>query len=213
MIITNIKREYIITIFLLSIFYKNKILCLIYTIFSFIGYLRLPYTTAWWIIFILSLFINNKLLYSITGCCGNSLIIGYYGIIIYDNNICYSIINNCKDYIISNKESYICKKIPICYFIVNKYITLIIIITDIFIHLIPGIYVSIFYYNYINHYSALLSIPTNLIYFYSTKFNKLQETNKIYKFKDIQTNFMWIYVYVSHCLNCIFLSIILYKNI
>jgi|UniRef100_A0A6C0EE82 hypothetical protein len=196
------KRENNIILFLMLTFYLNKVLSFIYSLFILSGYLRLPYTYAWFILICSSIFSNNLILLNVAYGSSIGLLISYYGIV-YNKKNFIALVDNKKKNIIK----YIHNKKLIN--IINNNYYIIFRLSDIIMHLLPLSYALIKYHKYLEPNKFLLSLPTNIIYFYSTGLNKFNETNIIYHINPNLTNILWLYIYISPIISIIIIYFIL----
>mmetsp|Transcript_80349 Transcript_80349/g.239331 ORF Transcript_80349/g.239331 Transcript_80349/m.239331 type:complete len:469 (+) Transcript_80349:67-1473(+) len=187
----------------LSCLVLPKQVIIAFGIFAVFGLRRLPYTTAWWTLFLLSLYGGSDypMLRGVCACCAVTTATGFYGTQIL---LPYAFMSLVRVWVVLPVQRLgprwfaepLVKASETWAFEVAARLA------DLCIHLLPTTVAVRIFRDGVTSGAALAALPTNLIYLASTGSSTLAETNKIYGVVPPPPLSIWRFIYGSHWLIC-----------
>mmetsp|Transcript_29942 Transcript_29942/g.85737 ORF Transcript_29942/g.85737 Transcript_29942/m.85737 type:complete len:479 (+) Transcript_29942:39-1475(+) len=182
---------------------------LAYSVFMGHGLLWLPFTNAWWTVFLIAVFSSGVGPYfrGIAACCGATTAIGWYGTQML---VPYALPCLLGVWIFDPVE----RRAPT--WVSSRILRLkgsnavinLLRFGDLFLHFFPTLTAMILFRGDISRGSALASLPCNLLYLASTRSTKFADTNLIYRVTPEPPAYVWTFIYGSHLAfcGCVFLA-------
>eukprot|EP00928_Gymnodinium_smaydae_P018280 TRINITY_DN16967_c0_g1_i2.p1 TRINITY_DN16967_c0_g1~~TRINITY_DN16967_c0_g1_i2.p1 ORF type:complete len:498 (-),score=79.62 TRINITY_DN16967_c0_g1_i2:32-1504(-) len=175
-----------------------------YGVFLFWGVLRVPYTQAWWTLFLASLYGRHTgrsfpFLEAVTWCCGITTSVGFYGTQMLIPGVFRSLIEvwlfRPVDKWAPTSFSSWLRRLG-C----SNSFWMFARVCDLFVHLVPTATAAVVFRP--NALAALASLPTNLLWLVASGCRSLPETNKHYGVEPEPPRYLWTFIYGGHWSFC-----------
>mmetsp|Transcript_23013 Transcript_23013/g.52707 ORF Transcript_23013/g.52707 Transcript_23013/m.52707 type:complete len:472 (-) Transcript_23013:80-1495(-) len=176
-----------------------------YAIFIGTGLAKLPYTQAWWMVFLCSLCTYGSpswsFLQGMCACCGITTAAGFYGTQILAPYAFWSLVEvwalqPCERYApawLSRRLRAVSGTAAFPYLARAG---------DTALHLVPTMTALYLFYSKVTCGAALAALPSNLAYMLATGSTRFAECNQVYGVKPELPNYVWWYIFVVHWAIC-----------
>jgi len=181
---------------------------LAYGIFVASGFVWMPFTNAWWITFLVALFVHDAPFFrGMVACSGATTAIGWYGTRLLVPYAFKSLLNawifepvqRWMPACVSKAVDRMQLQTSSAFFAVAR-------LGDICVHLIPTVSSIFLFADCVSMKVALASVPCNLMYWAATGGERLADTNRLYGVSPEPPNYVWKFIYGSHCALCLTVS-------
>jgi len=177
---------------------------LAYLVFAAFGLCRMPFTTAWWFTFLLSVFIDglSPLFLGIVCCCAATTAIGWYGLQLFLPYVFQSLLSV---WVFRPAERWAPKSISLLLHRFRNSCGLMLLMRfgDLLLHLVPTLTATWWLRSNLSFKVALAALPCNLIYLAFSRCTSLAQTNQMYGIHPEPPNYIWYCIYGSHWAFCI----------
>lgn len=172
-------------------------------IFVACGLLWIPFTTAWWALFISALvnsFVSGHhypLFEGMVCCCGITMAVGWYSTqvaIPYAFGACMNVW--VLEPLHKHGPRWLFSRLPSNTNVMFR------VVDVLCVHAVPVVLALYLFGSNMSSSAVLASFPANLVWLVATGANKLEDTNQIYGVRPEPPQWYWKLLYFEHALSC-----------
>jgi len=184
-----------------------------YGVFAVHGLLWQPFTTAWWIVWLISLFSPHvgPLYRGIVACCGATVAIGWYGTQFLVPSALECLVGVWLfDPVDRLAPTWVASRMAL--FRKSRWSMIFATMGDMGMHFFPTLAAVILYRHEVTTGAALIAMPSNFLYLICSRTITLSDTNRIYGVKPQPPNYVWTYIYGSHVVTCAVVALLCFLS-
>lgn len=197
-----------------------------YMVFVLAGLVGQPYTTAWWCLFLVSLWQGQggnhmrgapaspgtTMLEGLCCCCAASTCLGFYGAQLLAPHAFRALL---ESWLLQPAERLLPTSVagPLRRWSQSRSFVAVMRIGDLLLHFIPTSLAVILFFPSLSAEAALAALPTNLLWLASTGSNEFAATSKLYGVEPPLSTLALRYIYGCHWLLCASVVIVFFAKV